>query len=55
MIATVPGVQVPLVLRQNRPHDPTEPGYLVVGESYIHGIMDGEMMDPTRVQQLVLY
>ncbi|KAK1580031.1 heterokaryon incompatibility protein-domain-containing protein [Colletotrichum navitas] len=47
---TVPGAKVPLVFRSARTS-----GFLVVGEAYVHGIMDGELRHvcPTAELQTV--
>lgn len=39
LVCVLFGAQIPFVLRKREPE-----GYIVVGECYVHGIMDGEAM-----------
>jgi hypothetical protein len=50
VIAIFAGGSVPFVLRPDRPTGRCEPGrgYTLVGDSYIHGIMDGETFEAGR-------
>jgi hypothetical protein len=51
VVSLIPGVEVPIVLR------PGENGrYQLVGEAYLHGIMDGEALTPdSRMDVIQLY
>ncbi|KAJ1337193.1 HET domain-containing protein [Microdochium nivale] len=55
-IAVVPGLPVPLVVRPVvlSGGDPDERTYQLVGECYVHGIMDGEKADANSCQRIVL-
>jgi hypothetical protein len=49
VIAMLTGARVPIVLR------PEEGGYTVIGDAYVHGIMDGEAMrDDSELEYLTL-
>jgi len=44
-IAVLFGGRVPYILRQNQPDNSTEPTtWTFIGDSYVHGIMDGEVI-----------
>lgn len=55
IVALVPGINVPFLLRLLR-SDPVsgQPVFALVGESYVHGIMAGEMADESRVTAVLL-
>ena len=44
-VYVVQSLGVPLVLRQNTTQAPSEMKYRLVGPSYVHGIMDGEVKE----------
>lgn len=52
VIAVIPGVPLPCLLRRSGHGSGNT--YQLVGESYVHGIMSGEMARPDAVEEIVL-
>ncbi|KAI3326072.1 hypothetical protein HD806DRAFT_489132 [Xylariaceae sp. AK1471] len=48
IVAVVLGLPVPLILRDVADSDPGAKSYMLIGECYVHGIMDGELMRAYR-------
>ncbi|KAM0330173.1 hypothetical protein ACHAQA_004346 [Verticillium albo-atrum] len=55
VIAIIPGTTVPFVLRDKRYDQATDSNvYTLVGECYVHGIMNGEKADASEVEVIML-
>jgi hypothetical protein len=50
VVAYIAGVPVPMVLRRGQNGE----GYIVIGPSYVQGLMDGEEIDETQMKILKL-
>ncbi|MCJ1333364.1 hypothetical protein MMC10_010059 [Thelotrema lepadinum] len=50
VVAIIAGLEVPLILRERHNDD----GYEVIGEAYVHGVMNGEGFDETKASQIKL-
>jgi hypothetical protein len=48
VVCVVNGMDVPLVLRR------LEKGFEVIGDAYVHGIMEGEIMDSSKEEEILL-
>jgi len=53
-IALLAGCSVPIILRERERGQP-EAGYTLVGEAYVHGIMDGEAWDESLLTDIAIH
>ncbi|KAG7153063.1 Heterokaryon incompatibility protein 6 like [Verticillium longisporum] len=55
MVAVIPGTAVPFILREKGYDvDMSEKVYTLVGESYVHGLMNGEAADESKIEIVML-
>ncbi|KAG7104842.1 Heterokaryon incompatibility protein 6 like [Verticillium longisporum] len=55
MVAVIPGTAVPFILRgKGYDDDMNEKVYTLVGESYVHGLMNGEAADESKIEIVMM-